>query len=304
MDFTVAVCTWNRAKLLDQTLAQLARLEVPGTTSWEVLVVENGCTDETPDVLSRHSSNLPLRVAHEPTRGISHARNRAATEARGEFIAFVDDDVLVEPSWLDAYARAVREFPESAFFGGPILPFFDGSPPEWISASLPILGTAFALCDFGAQRRPLDARHLPYSANLAVRTTCQRRHRFDPALGRVGKELLSGEEADAMQRMLAAGLSGTWLPEARVRHFVPRERMTEDYIRRYYRGIGRTDVRRGGAPTCRANRLWRSLTSGAKACIKGARFHARRRLSSSNAWVRDFRDANIHRGRFDAFLQS
>jgi glycosyltransferase involved in cell wall biosynthesis len=305
VDVTVAICTWNRAKLLDQTLTQLAQLETPGAISWELLVIENDCTDETSAVLSRHSASLPLRVAHEPKRGLSHARNRAAAEARGEIIAWTDDDVLVEPGWLSVYARAARELPESAFFGGPVLPWFDGSPPEWISASLPIIGSAFALCDLGAQRHPLGVRHLPYGANFAVRTTTQRHHRFDPALGHVGSQLIAGDEMDVMQRMLGAGLSGTWLPEARVRHFVPRERMTEDYIRRYYRGIGRTDVRRGGgSDTCRANRLRKGLESGAKACIKGLRSYARRHQNSSTAWVRDFRDANIHRGRFDAFLQS
>jgi hypothetical protein len=109
----------------------------------------------------------------------------------------------------------------------------------------------------------------------------------------------SGDENEALRRMLADGHSGTWLPEARVRHFVPRERMTLDYVRRYYRGIGRTDVRvRGGGD---APRWWNLARSGAKACAKAARCRARRSLGSSHAWVRDLRDASIHRGRFEAF---
>jgi hypothetical protein len=101
-----------------------------------------------------------------------------------------------------------------------------------------------------------------------------------------------------MRRMLADGHAGMWLPEARVRHLVPRERMTLDYVRHYYRGIGRTDVRvRGGD----APRWWNLTRSGAKACAKAARAHIRRGLGRSHDWVSDLRDANIHWGRFQAF---
>ena len=170
------------------------------------------------------------------------------------------------------------------------------SPPN--SASLPVVGSAFALCDLGPSRAPFTAQVLPYGANFAVRTVVQRRHLFDPALGRVGDELLSGDENEVMRRMLADGHTGTWLPEARVHHFVPRERMTLDYLRRYYRGIGRTDVRvRGSA----ASRWWNLARAGGMACAKSARCHVRRGLGRSHEWVSDLRDANIHWGRFDAF---
>jgi glycosyltransferase involved in cell wall biosynthesis len=298
VDVTVAICTWNRASLLDQTLARLAELAVPDAFAWEVLVVDNGSTDETAEVLARHAAALPLRCAREERRGLSHARNRAAAEARGELIAWTDDDVQVDTDWLTAYADGTRQFPDADFFGGPILPWFDAAPPEWIAASLSVIGSAFALCDLGPSRRPLTAQRLPYGANFAVRTAAQRRHLFDPALGRVGDELLSGDENEMMRRMLTDGHAGMWLPEARVRHLVPRERMTLDYVRQYYRGIGRTDVRvRGGA----APRCCNLASSCAKACVKAARAHVRRSLGRSHDWVTDLRDANIHWGRFQAF---
>ena len=302
MDITVAICTWNRASLLDQTLARLGELAVPEAVSWEVLVVDNGSSDATGEVLARYAppaSPLPLRCAREERRGLSRARNRAVTEARGELIAWTDDDVQVDPDWLAAYAAAARELPHADFFGGPILPWFDGAPPAWVAASLPAISSAFALCDLGPSRAPLSAQHLPYGANFAVRAAVQRRHLFDPALGRIGDELLSGDEHEALRRMLADGHTGTWLPEARVRHFVPRERMTLDYVRRYYRGIGRTDVRvRGGGKS----RCWSLALSGVKACAKAARCRARRSLGRDCAWVCDLRDSSIHRGRFEALL--
>jgi glycosyltransferase involved in cell wall biosynthesis len=296
VDVTVAICTWNRASLLDQTLARLRELALPEAVTWEILVVDNGSSDDTGEVLARHVSSLPLRCAREERRGLSRARNRAVTEARGELIVWTDDDVQVDPDWLAAYAAAAQQLPHADFFGGPILPWFDGTPPTWVAASLPVIGSAFALCDLGSSRAPFTAQRLPYGANFAVRAAVQRRHLFDLALGRVGDELLSGDEHEALRRMLADGHSGTWLPEARVRHFVPRERMTVDYVRRYYRGIGRTDVRvRGGE-----RRWWNLALSGAKACAKAARCRVRRSLGRSHAWVCDLRDSSIHRGRFEA----
>ena len=83
-----------------------------------------------------------------------------------------------------------------------------------------------------------------------------------------------------------------------MRHFVPRERMTLDYVRHYSRGIGRTDVRvRGGG----ASPWWNLASSGAKACAKAARCRVRRSLGRTRGWVSDLRDANIHWGRFQAF---
>lgn len=66
---SVAICTWNRAKLLDQTLTQMRRLVVPAGVTWELLVVNNNCTDETDAVIERHETNLPIRRLFESRRG-------------------------------------------------------------------------------------------------------------------------------------------------------------------------------------------------------------------------------------------
>src|SRR4051812_1329005 len=97
---TVAICTWNRAALLDRTLARLRDLRIPPGLSWELLVVDNNCTDETSAVLARHAKHLPLRALHEPKQGHSHARNRAVAEARGDLLLWTDDDVLAHADWL------------------------------------------------------------------------------------------------------------------------------------------------------------------------------------------------------------
>ena len=107
---TVAVCTWNRARLLDRTLARLRELCIPDGIDWELLVVNNNSTDETEKVLDRHAGHLPLRRLVESKPGKANAANRAAAEARGELILWTDDDVLVDRGWLAAYAGAAARW--------------------------------------------------------------------------------------------------------------------------------------------------------------------------------------------------
>ena len=84
MDVTVALCTWNRSALLERTLSSMVRLRIPTGLDWELLVVDNGSTDETRAVLDRFRSELPLRTVSEPQAGVAHARARGLAEARGD----------------------------------------------------------------------------------------------------------------------------------------------------------------------------------------------------------------------------
>jgi glycosyltransferase involved in cell wall biosynthesis len=97
---TVAICSWNRAALLRETLKQMTHLERDDSFDWELLVVDNNSTDQTPDVLAEFAGQLPLRVLREPKPRKSNAANLVVKEARGEYILWTDDDVLVEPDWL------------------------------------------------------------------------------------------------------------------------------------------------------------------------------------------------------------
>src|SRR5512134_131488 len=105
MDLTVAICTWNRGELLRKTLEQMTELVVPPGVTWELLVVNNNSTDHTDAVAAGFRRRLPLRYLVEPTPGKSNACNLAVREARGDYILWTDDDVLVSPQWLAAYCR-------------------------------------------------------------------------------------------------------------------------------------------------------------------------------------------------------
>ncbi len=245
MFITVAVCTWNRAQLLDTTLREMAKLRIPEDVEWEVLVVNNNCSDDTDEVIARHAEDLPIRRLFQPEQGLSHARNCAAAAARGELILWTDDDVLVDGEWLAAYAQAAREHPEASFFGGTVNPWFSARPPQWLKRNLSIFAGAYALRQYGDEIFEIKAaKRLPYGANMAMRRSVFDTARFDPALGRSGEDLLSGEETGLFDLLLAEGHTGIWVGRARVDHYIPPERLTLRYLKGYYYGSGRSKVRR------------------------------------------------------------
>jgi hypothetical protein len=246
MRITVAICTWNRSSLLAPTLTKMTGLRVPENTTWELLVVDNNSTDDTTAVITSFEGRLPIRRLFEPKPGKSHALNLGMNEASGDCILWTDDDVLVAPDWLQQYGMALRRYPECAFFGGTIKPWFEGEPPAWLAASFPEIGGVFAALEAPSGFIVNDTV-IPFGANWAVRADVQRRFPYDPLLGpRPGSEV-RGEETAVMRRILTAGLIGRWVPEAAVQHWIPRSRQTISYLRAYFRGAGATEWKGGGA---------------------------------------------------------
>lgn len=243
MRITIAICTHDRARQLARTLDSLEALDVPPAVDWRVLVVANACSDETPDVLEHYIGRLPLRWVREERAGHSHARNRAVEEAEGDYFIWTDDDVRVHRRWLAAYAEAFDRWPDAAFFGGPIEPVFEGSPPGWLLEAFEALEAvrgAYAARNLGPEPLPIAARDdLPYGANMAIPASVQRNYRYDPRLGRAGSDLVGGDELAVLGALVDDGHEGRWVPEARLQHVIPEERQSLSYLRRYFRDQGR-----------------------------------------------------------------
>ncbi len=133
MNTTVVLCTCNRCESLAKALASAARLQLPESVDWEVLVVDNNSSDRTREVVQEYCGRFPgrFRYLFEPRQGKSHALNAGIREARGEIIAFIDDDVVVEPTWLSNLTAGLHDG-QWAGAGGRILPQAPFEPPDWI----------------------------------------------------------------------------------------------------------------------------------------------------------------------------
>src|SRR5216683_1570019 len=102
MFITVGICTFNRVESLRRALGSLVAMRVPSDLAWEIVIVNNNSTDRTDDIISEYVGRLPVRREFEPRPGKSNALNRAIDVAKGDYIVWIDDDVLVDAGWLTA----------------------------------------------------------------------------------------------------------------------------------------------------------------------------------------------------------
>jgi glycosyltransferase involved in cell wall biosynthesis len=120
---TIAICTKDRPEGVERLLQSLRGQEtaVPdGSAGLEILLVDNAPSDErTLELAKQHPE---VRYVREGRPGLNFARNRALREAQGKLLAFLDDDVIVDLSWMTGLAEAWAANPDSAAFTGQVLP--------------------------------------------------------------------------------------------------------------------------------------------------------------------------------------
>ncbi len=232
MNVSVVIATHNRERLLDECLGHLARQAF--ISGDEVMVVDNNSTDGTSVVIDRWAEAFPVPLRHltEPRPGKSRAVARAVAVAAGDILAFTDDDVNVDEAWIGELRRAMRADPDLALVGGPVAPRWERQPPRWLPEHgvRGRLAAPLALVDYGPTEGPLGDR-TAVGANLAVRRDVfERVGGFVTHLGKLAGTLLGGEDHDLCDRVRAAGLRTGYVPTARVRHWVPANRLRLRYF--------------------------------------------------------------------------
>jgi glycosyltransferase involved in cell wall biosynthesis len=241
---TVLIATYNRAALLDETLASLARMRVSPGLSWEAIVVDNNSSDDTRVVVERHAPLFPVRLQYlfEGRQGRSSALNAGIQQAAGAVIAMTDDDVHVEEGWLDAAcAPLLAGDPGMGYAGGPVRPIWGAPPPRWLDLERGDLWGTIAIQNHGGEPFVYEERRkVPLGANMAMRRDVfDRIGGFRPDLGRTGGRLVLGQEVpELLLRARAAGLRGMYLPAMVVHHHIPAARLTRRYFRKWWFGKG------------------------------------------------------------------
>src|SRR6266550_6185835 len=177
---SIVVPTRNRARLLRDCIVSLMQQDLPGDR-FEIIVVDDGSTDETPDVVReiRRRTNRPdIRYVRPEGRGLNVARNAGIQAAIGDPIAFVDDDVAVPSSWLKAVADGSLRHTDAGCFGGPVRLRLEGKPPRHCKRC----GLSESEMDLGVEEGPVG---YAIGANMALRRA---------AIEKIGSfnELLSG----------------------------------------------------------------------------------------------------------------
>ncbi len=235
---SAVVCTYNRSRLLLRALESLASQALPAG-AFEIILVDDGSTDETRDVAEKFSRcAAEFTAIHQRNAGLGAARNAGWRAARARVVAFLDDDAVAPPDWLQRITTAFSAAnPKLAVVGGPIDPDWESPPPAWLTRELMAWLTVF---DLGAEPITCSDRPVFGGANMAFRTAALLdADGFPTDLGRRGASLLSHEESAVWAALAARGWSNQFLPDLRVLHFVATERLRPAWFRRrlYWEGV-------------------------------------------------------------------
>lgn len=246
VDISVLVCTLNNSRRLRTTLAHLSRCHVPQGLTWEVVVVNHNSQDDTEAVVEGMAGCLPIEYVIETRRGVSYARNRSVEEASGRLLIFTDDDVKPHPEWIEAFWTAYTLSPNGRLWGGPLESEFEGGTPD---AELVKYGPPSVQgLKLGEEEVKIAAdKMVPFvGANWACpKGAIVAAGGFDVALGlNAGAGVPNiGEETDLMQRLRQAGSEAWYLPSAKIRHIVPKEKVSLGHLTKRRRAAGRYIVR-------------------------------------------------------------
>lgn len=243
---TAVICTHNRAALLPAALESLLAQSLP-PTDYEILVIDNASTDETPEILQRYlasATEVQLRTAVQPLLGLSHARNLAVELAAGEIIAFLDDDAVASTEWLAALLETYQLAPQAWAVGGRILPIWEVPRPDWLQDKL--LGQ-LSLLDLGDQILELAPPQALYGVNCSFRASVfAALGLFRTDLGRRASQLWGSEESELQARIREHHGAILYNPKALVWHAIPASRLRRRYFVRlaYYKGRDRVRLLR------------------------------------------------------------
>jgi GT2 family glycosyltransferase len=216
---TVAICSKDRWDWVDRLLTSLAPLRAEG--AFEVVVIDNASSDDRMREVCAERNWV--RYFHEPLVGLNFARNRAMREAGGEVVAFLDDDVVVDRDWLKGLRRAWAENPDAGCVTGLVLPMALETEAQILFEAGGGFRRGFRPIRYGAERYrathyPCGAGHFGAGANMSLRRDLvQRLGGFDEALD-TGRPLPGGGDLDIFYRVLRAGATLVYEPQAAVYH--------------------------------------------------------------------------------------
>jgi glycosyltransferase involved in cell wall biosynthesis len=225
---SVVICSFNRLDCLRDSIAAVVA-QLAEHASAELIVVDDGSTDGTTAWLAAQPARSGVTFLCQPNRGLSAARNRGFATARGDWIAYLDDDALPSPAWLTDLIRAcANAAPEVATIGGPVRLQWPHAVPDWLPPSLHEWLTCF---DPGGGARTSSTEALFRGANM----TCRRAALvsaggFSERLGRKGGSLISREECELAGRLRAAGWTSRFEPAPWVWHRVPATRLRRGWF--------------------------------------------------------------------------
>lgn len=285
---SVIMATRNGADTLPTVLERYCRLQPP-QQPWRLLVVENGSTDDTFQILTAYQRHLPMLLLRCEQTGKNHALNHALDHLFGDgapaaedMLIFTDDDALPAMDWLRQWEQCSQHQPQYAIFGGSILPDWAEPPPAWLLQNIP-LGLMYGLT---SSERAAGVIHpgLAWGANMALRASLLwPARRFDHRLGPCGTHYAMGSETELTRRLARLGHQVWFCPQAQVAHHIRRSQLSLAYLLAKAQRAGRGQYLQdqpGLYPEWRRvpRWLWRRYLQTGWACLRAAVLRQRQEL--------------------------
>ena len=245
MNASIIVCTYNRADTLRTTLSLLSR-QTFSDGILDIVVVDNNSSDNTKVVVDevRANSSIEIFYVSEPEQGLSKARNTGIVAARGEVVIFIDDDAYPQKSdWAQRLVSAYADTTVGSA-GGDAEPVWppQGRPP-WLHDKL--LNYLGIVTFYHAVLTDLHYPDYPYGVNVSYRKDIVAgTGGFSTKVGRVGTQLLSGEEIELCRRIEEQNYRVVYVPDAVVKHLMAPERLTQEWFinRAHSQGITKASL--------------------------------------------------------------
>jgi GT2 family glycosyltransferase len=268
LDLSLVIATRSRAELLDRCLASLA-CQAGLSDRFEIIVVDNAdAPDPALEAVCRSPAyaGLTMVYIHHPQRGSSEARNRGAAQARGDWLGFLDDDVLLPTGWLQRALQFGADT-QALIYGGPYTPLYESPKPAWFK-------DAYASGEYGEQPGWLGERKYLFAGNLFVRRGLfWELGGFATGLG-PGTRYFYGEETDFQHRAARLGARIWYDPGLRVQHHTAPDKLSTGWFLRTSWQKGRAkalifqqDYTRGRAAGLRQRLTWTRQALGKLAAL-------------------------------------
>lgn len=240
MDFTIAIPTYNGAERLPKVLERLKQQINTEHFAWEIIIIDNNSHDNTAEVVKSYQAHWvnisSLRYCVEAKQGLAFARQRAITEAKGEFVGFIDDDILPSPNWLTEAYNFAKKHPQAGAYGGQIHGDFEITPPK----NFERIQSFLAIREKGEEPHLYqpDILSLPPGAALVVRKKawCENVPDNPILIGRVNGIMLAGEDYETLLHMHYSGWEIWYNPTMHVYHQIPQKRLEKEYLISLIRG--------------------------------------------------------------------
>jgi L-malate glycosyltransferase len=225
---TVLMATRNGLRTLPGVLEAYRSIEIPAG-GFRLVVVDNGSTDGTPELVAQFRDSLPLTLLVETRPGKNAALNRGLAAAVGDLVFLTDDDAFPHADLLTRLRRAADEHVGFSIFGGTVIPRWEVAPPEWLLRCVP-QGPVFTLTPPALPDGPTGP-HTVFGPNMAVRMNVfEAGGRFDASIGPRGTHYAMGSETEFVRRLARQGHAMWHVADAIVEHFIRKSQMNSASI--------------------------------------------------------------------------